>query len=401
MGQFAVLGVAGVVLFVLALVVSIVLHEAGHLLFAKRFGMKATEFFVGFGPRLWSRVRGETEYGLKAIPAGGYVKIVGMTPLEQLDPGDEERAFYKQKGVHRFVVLVAGSVTHFVIGFVLLLILLIGVGLPIQTLSVQSISRCVPTTNAQACDSGGKPSPAARADLRPGDRIAGFNGNPVDSWAELSGKLQRHAGDRVTLALVHSGQTRRVHVRLAQVEDVRTGKQIGFLGVTSKTGYQTYGPVDAAGLSGGVFVREIGLIFQAIGGIPAALPNLFSPDRGSTTGGQVGSVVGAARTAGNLFGSAEPMRAKVSSFLNMVQSVNVFIGIFNLLPLLPMDGGHIAVLFWERLRAWFARRRGRPDPGPVDMTKLLPATYLVFVLLVGLGVLLIAADVVNPLPSPF
>ncbi|HEX6445805.1 MAG TPA: M50 family metallopeptidase [Streptosporangiales bacterium] len=406
MSQFAVLGVTGIVAFCLALGFSVMLHEAGHFLFAKKFGMKATEFFIGFGPRIWSKVRGETEYGIKAIPAGGYVKIVGMTPLEELAPGDEARAFYRQRPWHRFVVLIAGSATHFLIGIVLLLVLVMGVGLPIQTqtLTMQAVSTCVPTTNEGDCAKGSPESPAAKAKLKPGDRITAFNGKPVKTWDEVSKDLRVNGGKKVTLTVTRNGTSRDVTVRLATVTDAASGKQIGYLGVVSKaeiTGYQTYGPVDGAAAAGTFFVREIGLIFQTLGDIPAALPKLFSPERADSKGGQVGSVVGAARMAGDVFGSDTPGRAKASYFLNMVQSVNVFIGVFNLLPLLPMDGGHVAVLVWERVRAWFARRRGRPDPGPVNMNKLLPATYFVFVLLVGLGLVLVAADLVNPLKTPF
>ncbi|MGH3096700.1 MAG: M50 family metallopeptidase [Streptosporangiales bacterium] len=405
MGQFAVLGGVGIVLFAVALIISIVLHEAGHFVFARIFGMKATEFFIGFGPRLWSRFKGDTEYGFKAIPAGGYVKIVGMTPLEQIDPADEPRAFYRQRPMHRFLVLIAGSLTHFLIAAVLLLIILMFVGIPVRTstLTVEKVVPCVPT--AGSCSAGGShASPAAKSGLRAGDRIVGFNGKRVDSWKQLTADLEKSGGQKVRLLVDRGGKTIKVTPTLATRRDPESGKRIGYLGVVSKqriAQYQTYDPLDAYAMTGQIFVSQVGLIFQALGGIPAAIPQLFSPDRGSTKGGQVGSVVGAARMAGSVFGSDEPMRAKSAYFLNMVQSVNLFIGVFNLLPLLPMDGGHVAVLAWERLRAWWARKRGRADPGPVDMTKLLPATTLVFVLLVGLGLLLITADLVNPLASPF
>ncbi|MQA01393.1 MAG: PDZ domain-containing protein [Streptosporangiales bacterium] len=407
MSDIALLGWAGILLFIVALLTSIMLHEAGHFVFAKKYGMKASEFFVGFGPRLWSFRRGETEFGIKALPLGGYVKILGMTPLEELDPAEQHRAFYKQKPWHRFMVLVAGSLTHFVIGIVILLILLMAVGIPMkeQTLELQAVSKCLPTSNASAsCASDAGKTPAAKAGIKPGDKITGFNGAPVQSWDGLSKELRAHGGEKVTVTVERGGQTKELSTTLATVEDQQTGKQIGFLGVTAGeriSGYQTYGPLEAVGKTGEVFVLQIGLIFKTLGQLPAAIPKLFSEERGETEGGQVGSVVGAGRMAGSLFGSDDPGRAKASNFLNMLQSINVFIGVFNLLPLLPMDGGHIAVLFWERIKAWFARKRGKLDPGPVDMTKLMPLTYAVFVLLVGLGAVLITADVVNPLESPF
>lgn len=406
MSDIALLGWAGILLFVFALALSIMLHEAGHFYFARKFGMRVPEFFLGFGPRIWSFRRGGTEYGVKALPLGGYVKIVGMTPLEELAPADEPRAFYKQRAWHRFVVLVAGSVTHFVIGIVLLLILLMAVGIPKQeqTLDLAAVSTCLPESNGGGCTDDAPDAPAQKAGIEPGDRVTAFDGMKVRSWDELSAKLKSHGSEQVTLTVVRDGTSRQIPVELATVRDERTGKQVGFLGVTADTrvaGYQTYGPVEAVGKTGQVFALQIGLIFQTLADIPGAIPKLFSSERGESKGGQVGSVVGAGRMAGAVFGSDDPGRAKASNFLNMLQGINVFIGVFNLLPLLPMDGGHIAVLAWERLKAWLARKRGRPDPGPVDMTKLLPLTYAVFVLLVGLGVLLITADLVNPLASPF
>lgn len=406
MSNFLVLGGVGIAIFVVALVISIACHEWGHFFFARRFGMKATEFFIGFGPRIWSFKRGETEYGFKAIPAGAYVRILGMTPLEELDPVDQPRAFWRRKPMHRFLVLVAGSLTHFVIGIVLLLVLLMGVGVPIkgQTLEMARVSTCVPTSTAGGCEEGAAKSPAVLGGIKPGDRVTAFEGRKVTSWEQLTDQLKARGGDRVTVTVERGGKTRDIPVTLATITDSETGKRVGFLGVTAGqrvTGYETWSPGEAVVMTGQVFVREIGLIFQTLVKIPGAIPKLFSPERGETQGGQVGSVVGAGRMAGSLFGSDEPTRAKASAMIDMLQGINVFIGVFNLLPLLPMDGGHIAVLFWERIKAFIARKRGRPDPGPVDMTKLLPATYVVFVLLVGLGVLLIAADIVNPLASPF
>lgn len=386
--------ILGVIAFVVALLVSITLHEAGHLVTAKKFGMKASQFFVGFGPTLWSRMRGETEYGIKALPLGGFVKIVGMTPLEEVDPADEPRAFYRQPGPQRAVVLAAGSVTHFLITFVLLLVVAMGIGIPGQTptTTVGTISPCVPAKPSAGCTASDPPSPAAEAGLRPGDRIVAVDGTRVTSWDDLAATIERHPPSTTEVTVVRDGERLTLRADLA----TRPEGSGSFLGFTPSGGVQRLGPVDSVVYAGQKMGEMVVLVGQVLADLPSTIPHLFSEDRGESGGGAA-SIVGAAYISGQAIADDAPAREKALIFLSIIISLNLFVGILNLLPLLPMDGGHLAVLAFERARAGVARLRGRPDPGPVDMKKLLPATYAVVVLLVGFGVLLIFADIVNPL----
>ena len=388
----------GVVAFVAALVLSVTLHEAGHLVAAKRFGMKATQFFVGFGPTLWSRRHGETEYGVKAILLGGFVRIVGYTTLEKLDEADRPRAFYLQPARRRAVVIVAGVAANLLLAFVLLVALATVVGVRqagTATTVVERVSACVPERLGGRCAPGRPPSPARAAGLRSGDRIVSFAGRPVGGWQELRAAIRAApAGRAVPVVAERDGTRRAFQVRLAEVD----GEP--FLGVTARVigvRYDRLGPGEAVvfALKGiAVTVAQMG---RALAALPAALPELFSPQRGQSAGGQIGSVVGAGQISGEIFASGGSWRDAAGPYLALVASINIFLGALNVLPLLPLDGGHLAVLGYERLRARIARARGRSDPGPVDITRLLPVTYLAVVLLVGLGVLLIVADLLNPL----
>lgn len=388
----------GVVAFVAALVLSVTLHEAGHLVAAKRFGMKATQFFVGFGPTLWSRRHGETEYGVKAILLGGFVRIVGYTTLEKLDEADRPRAFYLQPARRRAVVIVAGVAANLLLAFVLLVALATVVGVRqagTATTVVERVSACVPERLGGRCAPGRPPSPARAAGLRSGDRIVSFAGRPVGGWQELRAAIRAApAGRAVPVVAERDGTRRTFQARLAEVD----GEP--FLGVTARVvgvRYDRLGPGEAVvfALKGiAVTVAQMG---RALAALPAALPELFSPQRGQSAGGQIGSVVGAGQISGEIFASGGSWRDAAGPYLALVASINIFLGALNVLPLLPLDGGHLAVLGYERLRARIARARGRSDPGPVDITRLLPVTYLAVVLLVGLGVLLIVADLLNPL----
>lgn len=393
----------GAVAFVVALLASVMLHEAGHLLTAKRFGMKATQYFVGFGPTLWSTRRGETEYGVKAIPLGGFVKIVGYTPLEEIDAADRSRAFYRQPASRRAVVIGAGIVANFLFAFLLLMVMAMTIGVRepgTVTSTVDEVTPCVPAGARVACGEGRPPSPAARAGLRAGDRVIAFDGTPVADWDDLTRAIDRaEPGRTVRLVVRRPGaeQPLTLPVKLANVD----GEP--FVGMSAKVvggGYERTGPLNAAVFAAGGIGRILAAVGEVAVDVPSAIPKLFSPERESTPGGQVGSVVGATDVSGQIFASDTSARDKIALFLSLVVSLNIFLGALNVLPLLPLDGGHLAVVGYERARAGFNRIRGRPDPGTVDMTKLLPLTYLVVLLLVGFGVLLILADLFNPLQLP-
>ena len=390
----------GWAIFIVALLFSVMLHETGHFVTAKRFGMKCTRYFVGFGPTLWSTWRGETEYGIKALPFGGFVKIVGMTSLDEVDdPADEPRSFRSHPAWQRIIVLCAGSFMHFVLAFVLLLVLLLGIGIqnPGNAAQLGTIIPCV-ASNVTALDNGvctasNPPSPARLAGLRPGDKVIAFDGTPVSNWTQLHNAISRaRPGSRVTITVVRDGKTITLHTTLAAVK----GLSGGFLGIEAPEVYITVSPVRAVQDTGSAFEQVIVGSVKAVAALPAALPKLFSKDRANTAAGQVSSVVGLANNTGQEVAANVGWQSKVSFVLLLMAELNIFFGAFNLLPLLPMDGGHVAAIIWERIRAWFARLRGRPDPGLVDMTKLLPVSFSIFAVVIFFSVVLILADIVNP-----
>jgi len=379
------------------------LHELGHFLTAKKFGMRVTQFFVGFGQTLWSTFRGETEYGVKALPFGGFVKITGMTSVEEVDVADEPRSFRQKPGWQRMIVLAAGSFMHFALALFLFFVLAIGIGqVNSNTNIVSSIAACVPTSAkavdaVNPCVGSHVKSPAEVAGLRPNDKIVSVAGKPVGNWNQLKTALAaQKAGVPVPVVVERGGRDVRVEVTLAAIPS----RPVPYLGVTPAAVYQRTGFVGAVSFAGEQFADTLTSSASAIGKLPAAIPDLFSQHRASTPAGQVSSVVGVGDLTGDVVQAALPWQAKVSVLLYLIASLNIFVGAFNLLPLLPLDGGHLAVVIYERIRAWFNRLRGRPDPGLVDIQRLVPLSLLVFAVLVGFGTLLIAADIFNPVHIP-
>lgn len=387
----------GWVIFIVALSVSIMLHEGGHFVTAKKFGMKATQFFLGFGPTLWSRTRGETEYGVKAIPAGGFVKIVGMTSVDEVDPADEPRSFRVKPAWQRIIVLVAGSFMHFVLALILLITIPLAVGIQnSNTTAIGTVVTCVPATNTAGCATSGPQSPAASIGLRPGDKIAAFGGTPVHTWTQFDTAIRSHRpGSMVTVTIQRGG---RQFTRVATLAKTKiNGKTSAFLGVSPAALFQRTSPLGAVNYAGSMFSQAVTGTVHVIGTLPSAFSHLFAKNRANTAGGQVTSVVGVGQITGQVVSAQIGWQSKAALVLLIIVSVNIFIGLLNLLPLLPLDGGHVAVVLYERLRAWLARLRGRPDPGLVDMTKLIPVSLSVFAVLIGFSLLLILADLVNPI----
>jgi len=389
--------VLGWLIFLVALLVSVMLHETGHFVTAKWFGMKCTRYFVGFGPTVWSTQRGETEYGIKALPVGGFVKIVGMTSIDEVDEADEPRSFRRAPGWQRLIVLAAGSFTHFVIAAVLIFGLALGIGIENDnTTQLGTVTTCVPA-NVQAldngtCTAGEAKSPALLAGLRVGDTITSFNGVKTANWTELQNAiLAVKPGQSVTLTVERDGRPLTLHTALADVPG-----RGSYFGIAATTVFQRPSLLGAISYVGTGFGETISGSVSAIGQLPAAVPQLFNKDRGSTAAGNVTSIYGAARDTGQAVAANVGWQYKVSFVLLLIATLNIFVGVFNMVPLLPMDGGHFAVVVWERVRAWFARLRGRPDPGMVDYTKLIPLSFGVFVILVVFGTMLILADIVNP-----
>jgi membrane-associated protease RseP (regulator of RpoE activity) len=389
----------GWVIFIVALLFSVMLHESGHFVTAKKFGMKVTQYFVGFGTTLWSTRRGETEYGIKALPLGGFVKIVGMTSMDEVDPADEPRSFRRHPAWQRLIVLFAGSFMHFVLALVLLFLLAAAIGLDNDnTTQLGPVAACVPA-NAKAfengtCTASDRPSPAKAAGIQAGDKVVSFDGKPVSSWIALGNDIRSTPAHRtVPVVVLRDGHQVTLHVTLAAVG----GRSGSYLGVESTNVFERYNPIRSVTYAGSMFGQVLTGSAKEIGSLPAAIPHLFAKNRSSTAAGQVTSVVGAGEITGDVVSASVGWQVKVDYVLLIVASLNIFVGAFNLLPLLPLDGGHIAVIIFERIRAWFARLRGRADPGLVDMTKLVPVSMGVFAILVVFGLMLILADLVNPI----
>jgi len=394
----------GWVIFIVALSASVMLHEFGHFATAKKFGMKATQFFLGFGPTLWSRQRGETEYGVKAIPAGGFVKIVGMTSMDEVDEEDEPRSFRVKPGWQRVIVLVAGSFMHFLLAFVLLLIVPLAVGIEdTNSTTIGLVVSCVPVVNTatsanpSTCPKGEPTSPAKQIGLRPGDKIVAFGGKPVHTWSQFDSVIHSHRAGSTVSVTVQRGST--TFSRVITLGKTKVGgKEDAFLGVAAADVYTRSGPLRAVTYAGSMFGQAVTGTVDVVRTLPGAVTHLFAKNRADTSAGQVTSVVGVGEITGQVVSdSSLGWQSKASLVLLIIISVNIFIGLLNLLPLLPLDGGHVAAVLYERVRAWLARLRGRPDPGLVDMTKLIPVSLGVFAILIGFSLLLILADIVNPI----
>ena len=374
--------ILGFLAFVVALLLSVMLHEFGHFIMAKRFGMKVSEFFLGFGQKIWSTRRGETEFGLKAIPAGGYCKIEGMTPGDLMSEGEEDRAFYSASSGRKLVVLGAGSFLHFVLGYLLLFVLFVGIGTS-QLLPV--VSEVVKGSSAQS------------AGIAVGDEITSINGLKVRDWATDVLIIRNSQGKELTLGIKRNGQD--LVIRASATRETVDGKDRYILGIMSKVGLKRAGFITSV-KNAGLVSRE--LLKQSVASLvklPSKVPALW----GQTVNGDerdpngLVGVVGVARVSGEALSSAKlSLKERVATFILIIASLNIFVGLFNLLPLLPLDGGHMAVAIADEIRAFLARLRGRARPAAIDVTSLTPITMVVFVILAALTALLLVADIVNP-----
>ena len=396
------MAIIGVIAFVVALLLSVMIHEAGHYLTAKRFGMKVTEFFVGFGQKIWSTQRGETEFGVKAIPAGGYCRIAGMTPREELSEADADRAFVKAGVTQRLIVLGAGSFLHFVIGFVLLLTLFSAIGVTSLTNQVERVSDCIPQTATEVCSSKSTPSPAKNAGILAGDQIISINGVEYTEWAQAVRVIRSSAGKQLDITVNRNGGL--IDILVTPAFRDLDGEKIGVLGVVNKVGTVTYAPIPAVIKAGSFTIEILQNSLTALISLPSKIPDLINQTFGNEERDPEGlvGVVGVARVSGE---TAETKvltgREKIATFVLIIASLNLFVGMFNLLPLLPLDGGHMAVAIADGVRNTRAKAKGLAKPAPFDVERLTPITMVVFILMASLSLLLLTADILNPVRLNF
>ena len=396
------MAIIGVIAFVVALLLSVMIHEAGHYLTAKRFGMKVTEFFVGFGQKIWSTQRGETEFGVKAIPAGGYCRIAGMTPREELSEADADRAFVKAGVTQRLIVLGAGSFLHFVIGFVLLLTLFSAIGVTSLTNQVERVSDCIPQTATEVCSSKSTPSPAKNAGILAGDQIISINGVEYTEWAQAVRVIRSSAGKQLDITVNRNGGL--IDILVTPAFRDLDGEKIGVIGVINKVGTVTYAPIPAVIKAGSFTLEILQNSLTALISLPSKIPDLINQTFGNEERDPEGlvGVVGVARVSGETAETkALTGREKIATFILIIASLNLFVGMFNLLPLLPLDGGHMAVAIADGVRNTRAKAKGLAKPAPFDVERLTPITMVVFVLMASLSLLLLTADILNPVRLNF
>jgi membrane-associated protease RseP (regulator of RpoE activity) len=447
--------VIGVVLMVVGLAVSIALHELGHLVPAKRFGVRVGQYMIGFGPTLWSRKVGETQYGFKAIPLGGYISMAGMyppsptlrpvgEPVEPQGPGsaaqhrgghagggffatmvqdaraanddtlagdEDERVFYRLPVWKRVVIMLGGPVMNLLFAMVLFAILLSGIGVQTATTTVSSVSECIIPADADRteCAASDPVAPAAAAGLQPGDVIVEVDGQPIGTFAEASALIRESPGEPLTIIVERDGVPQSITLTPVAIEQAVTDaagqpvldangdvqmQEVGFAGIRQEVEY-LHQPIWAGPAAA---VERVG----AVAGIMWQLPvKVYETGVTLVTGGERDpngplSVVGAGILSGEVAAADAPILNRIAGFLSLLAALNIALFVFNLIPLLPLDGGHIAVALWDGIKRAWAKLLHRPPPKPVDATKLVPVTFVVVIALIGMGAILILADIFNP-----
>ena len=437
--------ILGIVILIIGIGVSVALHELGHMIPAKRFGVKVPEYFIGFGPRIWSVKRGETEYGVKAVWLGGYVKLVGMLPpakpgkpdrrrkdgslgmvgearaeaLEEIGPGEEHRAFYSLSVPKKLIVMAGGILTNLVLGILLLAIAIGAVGIPGRTTTLSKVEPCVSSNVDEnvPCQDSDPAGPASAAGIKAGDRVVSWGGVEVSTWEELQARIAAVGTNPTQVVIERDGAARTVSVTAveaqrtirdsqgAPVKDatgaVRTEAR-PYVGIAPSLGTIPQSPAKIPGFIG----QAVGGTVKAIVTLPVGLYHAVQAGLGmeqrSADSGVVGLVgmgrmAGQATSGGATGGGQVPLSMRASSMLVLLGSLNLALFAFNLVPLLPLDGGHVAGACWEGIRRMIAKAQGKPDPGPVDTAKMIPVGQVGFGLLIVMALVLVWVDIAAPL----
>ena len=362
---------SGGILVIVGIIAIVMIHETGHFLAARAVGMKATEFFFGFGPRLWSTRRGDTEYGVKAFPVGGYVRIVGMSPLEEIAPEDEGRTYRDKPFWAKSLVVLAGSATHFPVAFLIFYIVVSGIGFAVPTTTVDRV---------QASLEDGTATPAAAAGIRAGDTVTSLDGVSTPEWQDLVDAITVRPGESVAVGIERDGQALTLDLTLAAVDD-GTGSRRGYLGVSPGARNERVGPIAGLGKAGSAVgdavVASVKGLGQLVTGVPQLVAAVFGGSVDDVGDNRPVSPIGLVGIAGDL----GPAYA-----LQLVAYVAVFVGVLNAIPLYPLDGGHFAVALYEKIR-------GRK----ADVRKLMPVAAAVVTFLVIIGLLGIYLDIFHPI----
>jgi membrane-associated protease RseP (regulator of RpoE activity) len=447
----------GIVAFAIGLLFSIGFHEFGHFFWARTFGMRVPQFMVGFGPTVFSRRRGETEYGIKAIPLGGYIRIVGMIPpaeegeskratrmrsfiaevrgqaLNDVLPTDQGRVFYAKPWWQRVIVMFAGPFHNLVLAVVFFTVVLVGFGVPESTTTLARVPDCVLPAGAETagrtdacevpivtsgadagtiCDAASpgcalpEKSPASKAGLQAGDTILALDGEPVSretdvGWTQVQTAIRQSIETPVVFTIERDGQRQDLTVTPIEnsvyaTADSQKTISVGFVGVSPAQTYVRQSVTEVPGFLGTTISRSVDKLVQMPQRVPALFGAAFLGQERDPQG-PIG-VVGVSRISGEVFAFDKfSTTEKISYFFQLLAGVNLVLFLFNLLPIYPLDGGHVAGALYEKARSSVARVRGRPDPGPFDIARLMPVAYVVAGLFLALSALLFIADIVNPI----
>jgi membrane-associated protease RseP (regulator of RpoE activity) len=424
---------AGTLILFFGLLVSIALHELGHFSFAKLFRVRTTQFMVGFGPTMKSWRRGETEYGVKWIPLGGYIRMIGMLPprkgdapnkvrqvstgpwqgliesargaaLEEVRPGDEDRVFYAKKWWQKMLIMIGGPAMNLVLAVLFFSILLMGIGKSEPQPVIDRVAECiVPASQSSGlrdCPAKAPPTPAQQVGLRSGDRVTSFDGKKIRDYDDLQVLIRDAGGRTVPMTVRRDGKDLAFNVpitrnKMRDLNDEDKIVNVGFLGITPTSELERQGPGMVASTMGDLTSHTAGALIRMPQKMVGVWNAAFGGDERDPNGpiGVVGvSRIGGEVAADQTYSATE----KVSYFVMLLGSLNLAVGLFNLVPLLPLDGGHIAGALLEAIKKLFARIFRRPDPGYVDVAKALPVTYVMAAVLIVMGGLLIYADLFNP-----